>query len=159
MKKMVWIIVFAGLASFAHATWESVGPVAGNVLGMGVVPLAPAHVYISYDDGAVYKTLNNGTDWTTVWTNTAEVADTSWTPMDLNISAQADDQPTVYLRWTMGETDALWRYCGWNVDDVQLTATGGEQPPPPEGEQSPPEGGEGEGGKDEGTVEGEFREV
>ena len=38
-----------------------------------------------------------------------------------------------------------------------------QQPPPPEGETPPPEGEGGEGGKeggeDEGTVEGEFREV
>ncbi|OGN95960.1 MAG: molecular chaperone DnaK [Chloroflexi bacterium RBG_13_51_18] len=38
----------------------------------------------------------------------------------------------------------------------QQPPPGGEQPPPG-GEQPPPEGGE--GGKDEGTVEGEFREV
>ena len=33
-----------------------------------------------------------------------------------------DDQPTVYLRWVMGETDGGWRYCGWNIDDVEIYA-------------------------------------
>ncbi len=42
--------------------------------------------------------------------------------MNLDISAVADDQPTVYLRWTMGETDGGWQYCGWNIDDIQVTA-------------------------------------
>ncbi len=35
----------------------------------------------------------------------------------------------------------------------------GQQPPPPEGGEQPPEGEGGKGGEDEGTVEGEFREV
>jgi hypothetical protein len=32
----------------------------------------------------------------------------------------ADNQPTVYLRWTMGITDSGWTYCGWNIDDVEI---------------------------------------
>jgi hypothetical protein len=42
--------------------------------------------------------------------------------MDLDISAVADGEPAVYIRWTMGTTDAGWRYCGWNIDDVQIVA-------------------------------------
>ena len=42
--------------------------------------------------------------------------------MDLDISAVADGQPAVYVRWTMGTTDGGWRYCGWNIDDIQLVA-------------------------------------
>ena len=26
----------------------------------------------------------------------------------------------MYLRWTIGTTDSGWRYCGWNIDDVEL---------------------------------------
>jgi hypothetical protein len=32
----------------------------------------------------------------------------------------ADDQPTVYIRWTMGPTDGSVTYPGWNIDDVSL---------------------------------------
>ena len=42
--------------------------------------------------------------------------------MELDISAIADDQPTVYLRWTMGPTDGGWQYCGWNIDDIEVQA-------------------------------------
>ncbi|MCK4341953.1 MAG: hypothetical protein KAY37_09550 [Phycisphaerae bacterium] len=80
-------------------------------------------------DHAYVRVSNNGLNWTTVWQNTTEVADYSWTPLDLDISDVADDQSTVYLRWTMGETDSGWRYCGWNIDDIQLIALGGEEPP------------------------------
>jgi len=73
-------------------------------------------------DHAYVRVSNNGTTWTTVWQNPSEIADTSWHEMDLDISAVADNKPNVYLRWTMGPTDGGWRYCGWNVDDVSLTA-------------------------------------
>lgn len=72
-------------------------------------------------DHAYVRVSNNGTDWVTVWENQAEITDSSWSLQDVNISAVADDQPTVYLRWTMGPTDSGWRYSGWNIDDIALT--------------------------------------
>jgi hypothetical protein len=73
-------------------------------------------------DHAYVRVSNNGTTWTTVWENGMEITDASWVEMDLDISAVADNQSTVYLRWTMGSTDGGWRYCGWNIDDLQLVA-------------------------------------
>ena len=73
-------------------------------------------------DHAYVRVSTNNTTWTTVWQNTAEVADGAWQFIDLDISSVADNQPTVYLRWTMGTTDSSWRYCGWNIDDIALTA-------------------------------------
>ncbi len=75
-------------------------------------------------DHAYVRVSNNGTAWTTVWENTGEVADTAWIEMDLDISAVADDQSTVYLRWTMGISDSWEVYCGWNIDDVEIWAIG-----------------------------------
>ncbi len=71
-------------------------------------------------DHAYVRVSNDGANWTTVWENTGQITDTFWIPMDLDISAVADDQPTVYLRWTMGPTDYGWPYCGWNIDDIEL---------------------------------------
>jgi hypothetical protein len=79
----------------------------------------------SYDHAYV-RVSNNGSDWHNVWQNTTEVTDYSWAYQEFDISAYADNQPTVYVRWTMGTTDSGWRYCGWNVDDVRLTAAGCE---------------------------------
>lgn len=71
-------------------------------------------------DHAYVRVSNDGVNWTTVWQNDAEIADTAWTLVEYDISAVADGQETVYLRWTMGETDGGWVYCGWNIDDVEI---------------------------------------
>ena len=74
-------------------------------------------------DHAYVRVSNNGSNWTTVWQNEAEVADSTWVLQDVDISAVADNQPIVYLRWTMGTTDGGLTYCGWNIDDVSLYST------------------------------------
>lgn len=71
-------------------------------------------------DHAYVRVSNNLINWTTVWQNESEVADSAWVFQDLDISAVADGQPTVYLRWTMGTTDTSVAYCGWNIDDIGL---------------------------------------
>jgi hypothetical protein len=76
-------------------------------------------------DHAYVRVSNNGSTWTTIWENPTEITDSSWTLQEFDISAIADNQPTVYLRWTMGPTDVAWQYCGWNIDDVQIVALGG----------------------------------
>lgn len=75
----------------------------------------------SYDH-AYLRVSNNGSAWTTIWENGEEVSDGSWTEYVYDISAIADGEPTVYLRWTMGTTDGSWTYCGWNIDDVRLSS-------------------------------------
>lgn len=72
-----------------------------------------------YDHASV-RVSTDGTNWTTVWENDAEVTDATWTPIDLNISSVGDNAETLYLRWTMGTTDAAYTYCGWNIDDIEI---------------------------------------
>jgi len=73
-------------------------------------------------DHAYVRVSTNGSTWYTVWENDTTIEDTSWVFQDLDISQYADNQSTVYLRWVMGTTDGGWRYCGWNIDDIRLTA-------------------------------------
>ncbi len=80
-------------------------------------------------DHAYVRVSNDGTTWTTVWQNTAEVTDSSWSQVEYDISAVADGQSTVYLRWTMGETDSAWQYSGWNIDDVEIWGIDGSSQP------------------------------
>lgn len=80
---------------------------------LGVEQPAYDHAYVRVSNG-------DGT-WVQVWTNPAEVADASWQQVEYDISAVADRQSTVYIRWTMGTTDGGWEYCGWNIDDVAVT--------------------------------------
>jgi len=75
----------------------------------------------SYDH-AYLRVSNDGSTWTTVWENTSETTDAEWTEVVYDISAVADGQATVYLRWTQGTTDSSWQYCGWNIDDLRLSS-------------------------------------
>jgi hypothetical protein len=60
-------------------------------------------------------------NFTTVWENPdADITDSGWTTQTVDLSAYADDQPTVYVRWTMGATNNSKRYCGWNLDDIEV---------------------------------------
>lgn len=69
--------------------------------------------------------------WTTLWENPTEICDSTWVFMDLDLSSVADNAPRVYLRWTVGPTDGQNRYCGWNIDDIEIWGlTGGSAPPP-----------------------------
>jgi gingipain R len=83
----------------------------------------------SYDHAYV-RVSNNGSSWTTVWQNTSEVTDSGWSLQEFDISAVADGQSTVYLRWTMGTTDSSWQYSGWNIDDVEIWGVGETTIPP-----------------------------
>ena len=80
-------------------------------------------------DHAYVRVSNNGTTWTTVWQNTARIDGGSWVFEDLDISAVANNRPTVYLRWTMGTTDSSWQFCGWNIDDIEVWGLAPSNPP------------------------------
>jgi hypothetical protein len=73
----------------------------------------------SYDH-AYLRVSNDGSHWELLWSNASEVTDYSWQLQEFDIAAIANNQPTVYLRWTMGPTDYSWQYCGWNIDDVEI---------------------------------------
>lgn len=72
-------------------------------------------------DHARISVSTDGSTWTTVWENETEVDDGRWLPVTLDLPAAVDGQPEVWLRWTMGTTDESVRYCGWNLDDIEIT--------------------------------------
>jgi hypothetical protein len=82
-------------------------------------------------DHAYIQVSNNGSSWSTIWQNSSEITDSSWTLQTFDISAIADNQPTVYIRWGMGTTDSSWQYSGWNIDDVKITGIVGSLLPQP----------------------------
>ncbi len=49
--------------------------------------------------------------------------DTAWTPMDYDISALADNNPSVQLRFEM-TSDGGVEFGGWNIDDLELVSLG-----------------------------------
>jgi hypothetical protein len=78
-------------------------------------------------DVARVSVSNDGASWVPVWMNGPMVDDSSWQHVSYDISAVADDQPTVYVRWTMGPTNAFGGCSGWNLDDIEIWA---DEPPP-----------------------------
>ncbi len=72
-------------------------------------------------DQAHIQASNNGVDWVTIWEHTGpQINDGAWTVASYDISAIADGQPTVFIRWGLGPTDSWVVYCGWNIDDIEI---------------------------------------
>jgi hypothetical protein len=75
----------------------------------------------SRDHAALRISNDDGATWTTIWQNPdATLDDHAWVRQDFDLSAYADNQPAVKLRWTMGPMDSSWTYCGWNIDDLEI---------------------------------------
>jgi len=71
-----------------------------------------------------FEVSNDGVSWTSLWENpsSGETADSSWNTQEFDISAVADGEPAVYLRWAHEVNDYAWAYSGWNIDDVVISA-------------------------------------
>ena len=75
----------------------------------------------SSNDHAYVRVSTDGAIFANVWQNPdTDITDHVWTAQDVDLSAYADNQPTVYVRWTIGPTNNSKRYCGWNIDDVEI---------------------------------------
>jgi hypothetical protein len=73
--------------------------------------------------GSKIEASNNGSDWTPVWEHTGPsgITDSSWQPVEYDMSSVADNRQTVYIRWSYQIIDSHARaYSGWNVDDIEL---------------------------------------
>jgi len=65
----------------------------------------------------------DGQEWETVWhQDGASIMDEAWTEMVIDISAVADLEPAVRIRWSMAVDNALHPMGGWNIDDIQILA-------------------------------------
>jgi hypothetical protein len=80
-------------------------------------------------DHAGIEVSSDGTNWSSVWEHAgATVSDSAWLRREYDISAVADDEPTVYIRWAMGTTDSVTTYPGWNIDDVEIWGVAPQSP-------------------------------
>ena len=73
-----------------------------------------------YDEASV-GVSTDGVSFTTVWENGRTLNGGYWSTHEIDISAIANLRSAVYLRWTMGTTDGGWMYCGWNIDDIEVS--------------------------------------
>lgn len=65
---------------------------------------------------------NDGETWTTVFENPEvdAIIDEEWTTVEYDISAVADDQSEVYVRWGYQVNVDAFPYSGWNLDDINF---------------------------------------
>lgn len=72
-------------------------------------------------DHASFSVSNDGSNWSLIWDHTGgSFSESAWSLQSYDISAIADGEETLYLRWTMGTTDGSVTYPGWNIDDVVI---------------------------------------
>ena len=71
-------------------------------------------------DFAMLAISTDGENWESIWGASEEVDDGRWVEQVQDLSAQADGQSQVWLRWTMGRSDRYVEHCGWNLDDVSI---------------------------------------
>lgn len=76
----------------------------------------------TFDHANLQFSVDN-VNWITLYNHTAgSFSEQTWTLQSYSLSPQADNQPTVYLRWGMGTTDTSVTYQGWNIDDIRIKA-------------------------------------
>jgi hypothetical protein len=73
-----------------------------------------ARIYVSTD----------GVSWgDPVWENPGyDFTDDQWTQAVIDITDIAADEPTVYIKFTMGPTNSTRPFSGWNIDDLEVTS-------------------------------------
>lgn len=82
-------------------------------------------------DKASFSVSVDGKSWTTLWNHAGgTLNDAAWTRVSYDISAIADGQQFVYLRWTIGPTDSSVVYGGWNIDDISFSGFATQAPCP-----------------------------
>lgn len=64
----------------------------------------------------------NGVAYVTFWRNQFETADSSWNQQTIDVSVSADGNPDFRVFFVLGPSDGTGTWCGWNVDDLTLTA-------------------------------------
>ncbi len=73
------------------------------------------------NDHAAIEVSNDGANWTLLWRHAGPaINESSWSLQTYDISALADGQATVYIRWSMGPTNGSVTYPGWNIDDLEI---------------------------------------
>ncbi len=102
--------------------YATLGPV--NLVGKTGVTLSFRRwlgIESSTLDRANIQVSRNGTSWTTVWQHSgATFQENSWSLQTYDISAVADNQPTIYIRFGIGPTSTSNAFSGWNIDDVVI---------------------------------------
>ncbi len=83
---------------------------------LGIERATYDHAYFDVFDGSGWVRLYENPD--------VSFTDPSWQEQNFDVSAYADGNALFQLRFGMGTTDGSVRYCGWNIDDIEIKAYG-----------------------------------
>ncbi|HEX5791373.1 MAG TPA: InlB B-repeat-containing protein, partial [Luteolibacter sp.] len=81
---------------------------------------AYAYMYAGYTFKV--EVSNDNSTWTQLYSQ-AGLQNSAWVNHSYNISAVADGQPTVYVRWSMLGSGTQWGGGGLSIDDISITGT------------------------------------
>jgi hypothetical protein len=70
-------------------------------------------------DTAEIQISTNGSTWTTIWSASQTVQDSSWQQVQYDLPDSVAGSSSVRLRWSMG-SDPTQRDIGWNIDDIEI---------------------------------------
>jgi hypothetical protein len=63
----------------------------------------------------------DGNTWVNAWANgVLIITENTWSLQEYDISATANYQPAVYIRWGYQILNGAWPFSGWNIDDIEL---------------------------------------
>ena len=79
---------------------------------------------------AKVEVSTTGTSWQQLWQNGSGTAltDSSWQAVALPAGV-ADNQRTVWFRWSYQTFNQAYPYSGWNIDDIEIWGRGSVVPP------------------------------
>jgi hypothetical protein len=73
-----------------------------------------------YDNA--YFQVYNGSSWVQIFDNgPGTIDDGSWREVSYDVSAYADGNSGFQVRFGIGRSDGGWEYCGWNIDDLEIS--------------------------------------
>jgi len=78
---------------------------------------------VANGDSATLQILTESNTWTTVWSSSGTLNDTSWQAMTYDLTPWAAGRTNVQLRWGQASNSDSTTQFGWNIDDVEITAT------------------------------------
>jgi hypothetical protein len=74
-----------------------------------------------FDDAYIHASNDGGETWNEKWTNPGFVTDNKWKFVSLDINDIAFRESEVKLRYSIGPTNGINDYTGWNLDNIIVT--------------------------------------
>ncbi|MBW6478441.1 MAG: T9SS type A sorting domain-containing protein [Bacteroidales bacterium] len=72
------------------------------------------------DKANIHISTDGGESWTQIWQNPNFMSDLNWLQLTYNLP-QVNRKDNVKIRFSIGPTDALNNYSGWNIDNLVVT--------------------------------------